>query len=105
MSKLRYGLQLCIKERLCESDVTPNYLKSLQQTQNRMLRAINGTRIKDKISSKSMLIKYGLFSVNQLAAKIKLMEVWKTLNNDGSPIRLDPYGTFMILVQDGLDVW
>ena len=58
-----------------------------------MLRAINGTRIKDKISLKSMLIKYGLPSVNQLAAKIKLMEVWKSLNNDGSPIRLDPYCT------------
>ena len=33
---------------------------------------INGTKIKDKISSKSMLIKFGLLSVNQLAAKIKL---------------------------------
>ena len=38
-----------------------------------------------------MLTKFGLLSVNQLAAKIKLMEVWKSLNNDGSPISLDPY--------------
>ena len=36
MSKLRYGLQLCIKVRLVESDVKPNYLKSLQQMQNRI---------------------------------------------------------------------
>ena len=43
-------------------------------------------------------IKFGLLSVNQLAAKIKLMEIWKSLNNDGSPISLDPYRA------DGLEV-
>jgi hypothetical protein len=42
-----------------------------------MLRAFNGTRIKDKVSTKSMLEKYDLLSVNQLAATIKLTEVWE----------------------------
>ena len=54
VSKLRYGLQLCFKARLNESDPTPASLKSLQMTQNRMLRAINGSKISDRISTESM---------------------------------------------------
>ena len=68
-------------------------MKELQLTQNRLLRAINNTRIKDKISITSMLDKFQLLSVNQLAATIKLQEVWKALNVVGSPISLDPYTT------------
>ena len=56
-----------------------------------MLRAINGTKISDKVSIKSMLDKFKLLSVNQLAAQIKLKEVWKSLNSENYPIRLDTY--------------
>ena len=91
MSKLRYGLQLCIKVRLTDTDTTTNTNKTLQQTQNRMLRAINGTKIKDRVSTKLMLKKFDLLSVNQLAAKIKLIEVWKSINETGYPLTLDPY--------------
>ena len=91
MSKLRYGLQLCIKVRLTDTDTTTNANKTLQQTQNRMLRAINGTKIKDRVSTKLMLKKFDLLSVNQLAAKIKLIEVWKSINETGFPLTLDPY--------------
>ena len=56
-----------------------------------MLRLLDGSRIKDKISIKSMLERFGLLSVNQLAAKIKIIEVWKTLNNTGYPLKLDLY--------------
>jgi hypothetical protein len=52
MSKLRYGLQLFIKVRLTDTDTTTNANKSLQQTQNRMLCAINGTKMKDRVSTK-----------------------------------------------------
>ena len=38
-----------------------------------------------------MLEKFGLLSVNQLAAKIKLEEVWKSINKEGYPIKLEPY--------------
>ena len=68
-------------------------MKSLQLTQNRMLRAINCAKIKDKISTSSLLQKFRLFSVNQLAAKIKLIEGWKILNNEEYPLSLDPYNT------------
>ena len=39
----------------------------------------------------SLLEKFGLLSVNQLAAKIKLVEVWKSIHKEGNPIRLEPY--------------
>ena len=91
MSKLRYGLQLCLKVRITESDTRTSAHKSLQKTQNRMLRALNRSRIKDRVSAKSMLEKYDLLSVNQLAATIKLTEVWKINNQEGHPLRLEPY--------------
>ena len=38
-----------------------------------------------------MLIKFSLLSVNQLAAQIKLIEVWKSIHVEGYPLTLDPY--------------
>ena len=40
-----------------------------------------------------MLSKFNLLSVNQLAAQIKLIEVWKIINVEGHPLALDPYCT------------
>ena len=47
--------------------------------------------MKDRVSVATMLEKFNLPSVNQLAAEIKLIEVWKSLNTENSPIRLEPY--------------
>ena len=91
VSKLRYGLQLCVKVQANEEETRSTSLKALQLTQNRMLRVINGTKIKDRVSIKSMLIKFNLLSVNQLAASIKLSEVWKVINVKNYAISLDPY--------------
>jgi hypothetical protein len=91
VSKLRYGLQLCTKVRISTADPTPVYMKALQTTQNRMLRLLNGSKIKDKISTKSMLEKFRFLSVNQLSAKIKLLEVWKTINKPDYPLSLEKY--------------
>ena len=85
------GLQLCVKVLIQEEERRSKALKSLQLTQNRMLRALNGTKIKDRISVQSMLVKFGLLSVNQLAAQIKLTEVWKSKNVENYAISLDPY--------------
>ena len=38
-----------------------------------------------------MLEKFNLLSVNQLSAQIKLNEVWKSVNCEGYPIKLEPY--------------
>ena len=91
ISKMRYGLQLCSKVQLSNEDKVPAIMKSLQTTQNRLLRMLNKTRISDKVSIASMLEKFQLLSVNQLAAEIKLIEVWKAINVEGCPIKLDPY--------------
>ena len=96
MSKLRYGLQLCTKTRLHSTDKTQISLKSLLSTQNRMLRMLNGTTIKDKISSCKLLEKFGLLSVNQLSAKIKLIEGWKIVHEEDYPLTLEPYKTKII---------
>ena len=100
ISKLRYGLQLCSKVRLNELEPKTELMKSLQIAQNRMLRLINNTRIKDRVSSESILKKFNLLSVNQLAAQIKLTEVWKAINREGYPIQLEPYNNH--LTQSGL---
>ena len=102
MSKLRYGLQLCTKVRLTENDPTPANLKAIQLTQNRMLRVINNCRIKDKIRTKSMLDKFNLLSVNQLAANIKLVEAWKSIHQDGYSITLEPYNQNLLNKSLGL---
>ena len=88
---MRYGLQLCIKVRLTNDDPTSADSKALQLTQNRMLRMINSNRIKDMVSNKSILEKFRLLSVNQTAASIKLVEVWKSFNQEGYPIAFEPY--------------
>ena len=56
-SKARYGLQLYGQVRQSEEDVLTKDLENLQKAQNKMLRAINSTKIKDKISNKSILEK------------------------------------------------
>ena len=56
-----------------------------------MLRCLNRSRISYKISITSMLEKFGQLSINQLAVQIKLIEVWKSVNVPGHPLRLEAY--------------
>ena len=90
MSKLRYGLQLCNSVRLCNEDPKNANMMSLQVAQNKMLRMINGTTLKDHITTASLLEKFNLPSVNQLAAEIKIVETWKILNVQNYPVELWP---------------
>ena len=45
-----------------------------------------------------MLEKFNLLSDNQLSAQIKLREVWKFVNCEDYPIKLEPYNT---AIRDG----
>ena len=65
-------------------------MKELQMAQNRLLKMINNSKISDKISSKSMLKKFNLISINQLADQIKLTETWKILNLENYPVEIRP---------------
>ena len=90
MSKLRYGLQLCNQVRLKSDDPTNNLMEAAQVAQNKMLRMLDRVTLKEHISSSSLLKKYNLPSVNQLAAQIKLVEAWKILNIHQYPLKLEP---------------
>ena len=86
-SKIRYGLQLLGKVRLTDSDETQSWLKKTQLMQNKLTRFLNGTQIKDKISTKSILTKLNMLSVNQMNAQMKLTEAWKVNNEPEYPIK------------------
>ena len=64
MSKARYGLQLTHKVRLTEVDRKSKDIKATQLAQNKMLRLLDGSRIKDRRSVKDMLEKFGVLSIN-----------------------------------------
>ena len=87
ISKIRYGLQLLGKVRLTNDDPECANIKAIQLVQNKLLRALNNTKIKDQISTKSLLEKFGFMSVNQMNYQVKLMEAWKALNVEGYPLK------------------
>ena len=62
-------------------------LDDLQKCQNKLLRALNGSKISEHISNKSMLIKFKMLSVNQMNAQIKLTEMWKSTHITNYPIK------------------
>ena len=87
ISKLRYGIQLCNKVRLTDSDPTNGEMKSLQTAQNELMRMMDNSRTEDRIPIKTLLEKFKLQSVNQIAASTKLTETWKIMNGK-SPLSL-----------------
>ena len=89
MSKLRYGLQLCTNVRILESETRNANMKSAQIAQNKMMRLLAKVPYNDRTSTSELLEKTGLLSVNQLAANIKLTEVWKSINENDYPIQLE----------------
>ena len=54
-SKLRYGLQLCTEVRLTEEQPKSQLVTMVQRAQNKMLRVLDGARIVDRKSTKSLL--------------------------------------------------
>ena len=60
--------------------------KAIQLVQNNLLRTLNRSKIKDKVSVSSMLEKFNMQSINQLNASVKLLDMWKALNVDNYPL-------------------
>ena len=75
--------------RWSDADPQSILLKNLQKSENKLLRFLNKTYIKDKISNKSMLEKHGMLSVNQINAQIKLTEMWKAVNDEEHPFKIE----------------
>ena len=62
-------------------------MKQIQLLQNKLTRFLNGTQIKDKISTKSILNNLNMLSVNQMNAQVKLIEAWKITHIPDYPIK------------------
>ncbi len=60
----------------------------VQRLQNKMLRILDGTLVSDRKSTKTLLDNQNMLSVNQIAAQIKLTEVWKASNDPQYPIKM-----------------
>ena len=52
------------------------------------LRILNGVRLIDKISYKSLAEKLGLLLVNQVNAQVKITEMWKAINGDSNALKV-----------------
>jgi hypothetical protein len=88
-SKLRYGLQLWATVRTENSDAVKKLVSEVQKAQNRLLRILERKRISDKVPIREMLDNQNMLSVNQLAAQIKLAEVWKARNGENYPVKME----------------
>ena len=64
-------------------------LKSAQLAQNKMLRMFDGVSLKEHILSSSLLQKYNIASVNQIAEEIKLVEAWKAIHINSYPFKME----------------
>ena len=63
-------------------------MKKIQVAQNRLLRLLEGCRVKDKIPIKTMLANTKLPSINQLAIEVKLIETWKAVHMEEYPTKM-----------------
>ena len=87
-SKIRYGLQLMGRIRWNEQETIHGDLLAIQKIQNKMVRLLNGKSLADKISTKTLLKKLKMLSVNQINAQIKITEVWKAMNDSSNPLKI-----------------
>ena len=60
----------------------------VQRLQNKMLRILDGTLVSDRKRPKTLLDNQNMLSVNQIAAQIKLTEMWKASNDPQYSIKI-----------------
>ena len=80
---------MCGKVRNQDSDPTQGHMEDLQKAQNKLFCLLNNTRIKDKIKTKSIAEELKMLSVNQINAQVKLTEMWKSLNVENYPVKVE----------------
>ena len=86
VSKLRYCLSLYWPIRHTEDDPRPSTLKDINVAYNKVLRLLTGNKLVDKISIKNMPSELNWLSLNQLCAKMRLEEAWKSQNIENYPL-------------------
>ena len=86
-SKLRYGLQTWANVRLTEDQPSHYLAIEAQKAQNNLLRTLCNKKLSDRENIGKMLQNQNMLSVNQMAAQIKLCEMWKAKNVEEYPIK------------------
>ena len=66
-------------------------MKKLQTAQNKLARVLENVYLKDRMSTKTLLSNQVMLSVNQVAAQIKLTEIWKANNVEKFQIKVIRY--------------
>jgi hypothetical protein len=74
--------------RLTEEQSKTQYMTMVQRSQNKMVRILDGALVSDRKSTKTLLDNQNMLSVNQIAAQIKLTEMWKASNDPQCPIKM-----------------
>ena len=62
-SKIRYGVQLLGKVRMSDQETISGEFKAIQKTQNKLIRLLNGVKLSDKKSTKSLFGNIGMLSI------------------------------------------
>ena len=70
LSKIRYGLQLLGKVHVDEESAKNKELMDIQKSQNKLVKTLNGVTISDKISTKTLLEKSGMLSLNKVVVYV-----------------------------------
>ena len=83
-SILRYELAIFCPIRLHTNDPNPTSIEGIKVRYHDLLRFLCNTRRSKHTSIESMLEKLGWLSINQLSCEIRLIEVWKALNQENN---------------------
>ena len=81
-SVLRYELAIFCPIRISERDPNPTCIDGIKVIYHDLLRLLTSSKRKDHTSIESMLKQIGWLSINQMSSEIRLLEVWKGLNQD-----------------------
>ena len=68
--------------RIKEEDPNPTCIEGIKVIYHDVLRLLCNSKRKDHTSIESLLKQLGWLSINQLASEIRLIEVWKGLNQE-----------------------
>ena len=64
-------------------------MKVLQRTQNTLLRVLTRKKLADRVRIRDMLNDCNMLSVNQMAAQVKITEMWKAANIQDYPLKIE----------------
>ena len=81
-SIIRYELAIFCPIRTLPSDPVPTSISGVKVIYHNLLRFLCNTKRNSHTTIESMLEKLGWLSINQLSCEIRLIEVWKALNQE-----------------------